>query len=76
MSVLYDRVLQHSKIRKDKSDGSWNINLDTPARSLKGILMLFEDPAAPFARNTETFYNPKITKVNLTINGVSNQLLC
>jgi outer membrane protein assembly factor BamD (BamD/ComL family) len=44
---------------------------------MKGILMLFEDPAeagVAFARQTETFYNPKITKVEVTIEGVPNQL--
>ena len=40
-----------------------------PARSIKGVLILFEDVAAqqPFARNTEAFYNPKITKCEVTI---------
>ena len=43
---------------------------------MKGILMLFEDVAVqqPFARNTEAFYNPKITKVKVTIEGIPNQL--
>ena len=41
---------------------------------MKGILMLFEDPAAAFAQDTEVFHNPKITKVEVTIEGVSNQL--
>ena len=41
---------------------------------MKGILMLFEDPATPYSRNTEKFYNPKITKVDITIEGIPNQL--
>ena len=42
---------------------------------MKGVLILFEDVTAqqPFARNTESFYNPKITKVEVTIEGVPNQ---
>ena len=38
--------------------------------------MLFENVGAqqPFARNNEAFYNPKITKVVVTIEGVPNQL--
>ena len=38
--------------------------------------MLFENVAAqqPFARNTEAFYNPKITKVEVTIEGIPDQL--
>ena len=67
LAILYDRILRHRKISKDKSDTLWNINLNMPARSMKGVLMLFEDVAAqqPFARNTEAFYNPKITTVEV-----------
>ena len=38
--------------------------------------MLFENVAAqqPFARKTDAFYNPKITKVEVTIEGIQNQL--
>ena len=71
MVILYDRILRHRKITKNKSDTLWNINLNVPARSMKGILMLFEDPERT---NTETYYNPKITKVEITIEGVPNQL--
>jgi hypothetical protein len=61
----------------NKSDTLWNVNLNVSARSMKGILMLFEDPAgggASYARDTEAFYNPKIEKVEITIEGVPNQL--
>ena len=71
VAILYDRILRHRKITKNKSDTLWNINLNVPARSMKGILMLFEDPERT---NTEDFYNPKITKVEMTIEGVPNQL--
>lgn len=74
LPILYDRVLRHRKIAVNKADTLWNINLNVPARSMKGILMLFEDPAAAFQRDTEAFYNPKITKVEVTIEGVPNQL--
>ena len=71
MVILFDRILRHRKITKNKSDTLWNINLNVPARSMKGILMLFEDPERT---NTDHFYNPKITKVEMTIEGVPNQL--
>ena len=76
LAILYDRILRHRKISKDKSDTIWNINLSVPARSMKRILMLFEDGAAqqPFARDIEAFYNPNITKVEVTIEGIPNQL--
>ena len=77
--VLYTRVLRHRKLALNKSDVTWNINLNTPARSLKGILLLFEDPAAgamgpAFGRNSELYYNPLITKVHVTVEGIPNQL--
>lgn len=71
MVILYDRILRHRKITKNKSDTLWNINLNVPARSMKGILMLFEDPERT---STESYFNPKITKVEVTIEGVPNQL--
>ena len=71
MAILYDRVLRHRKITKNKSDALWNINLNVPARNMKGILMLFEDPSKT---NTETYYNPKIIKVEMTTEGIPNQL--
>ena len=74
LAILYDRVLRHRRISKDKSDTLWNINLNVPARSMKGILMLFQAPTSAFGRDTEDFYNPKITKVEVTIEGIPNQL--
>ena len=71
MVILYDRILRHRKIPKNKSDTLWNINLNVSARSMKGILMLFEDPDRI---STEYYYNPEITKVEITIEGVLNQL--
>ena len=52
MIILYDRILR-------QSDTLWNINLNVSARSMKGILMLLEDPNRT---STEQFYNPKIKK--------------
>lgn len=43
--VLYTFILRHSKIALNKSDVTWNVNLNTPARWLNGVLLLFEDPA-------------------------------
>ena len=76
LAILFDRVLRHRKMTMDKSNTLWNISLSVPARSMKGILMLFQNVAAqqPFARNTEAFYNPQITNVEVTIEGIPNQL--
>ena len=64
---------------RNKSDVTWNINLNTPARSLKGVLLLFEDPAPggmgpAFGRNSDFYYNPCITKVQVTVEEIPNQL--
>ena len=73
LAVLYERVLRHRKITANKSDTLWNINLNVQAWSMLGILMLFEEPAAAFQRDTEAFYNPKIEKVEVCIEGIPNQ---
>ena len=64
MTIFSDRILRHRKITKKKSDTLWNINLKVPAKSMKRILMLFEDPDRT---STEDFVNPKVTKVEITI---------
>ena len=76
LAILYDRVLRYRKMTMDKPNTLWNINLNVPVRSMKGILMLFENVAAqqPFARNTKAFYKPQSTKVEVTIEGIPNQL--
>ena len=44
-----------------------------PCKSLKGILVLFEEEK-PFIRDTSKFYNPKIQKVSVIVEGKPNQL--
>ena len=76
-TVLYDRIIRHTKLSLDKSDTIWNISMAPQAKSMKGVLILFIDPAdggVLFARDTEKFYNPKITKVSITLDGNPNQL--
>ena len=75
--ILYDRIQRHRKISRKKSDTLWNINLNVPVCSMKGVLMLFEDVTAqqPLARDTESFYNPKIMKVEVTIEGIPTSSL-
>ena len=43
MVLLYDRVLRHKQIKVDKSDTIWNWSFNMPCKSLKGILVLFEE---------------------------------
>ena len=73
MMLLYDRVHQHSKIPVNKLNTKWNWSFNDTCKSLKGILVLFEEEK-PYTRDTSKFYNPKIEKVSVTIEGKPNQL--
>ena len=71
--LLYDKVIQHSQIPVNKSDTKWNWAFYNTCKSLKGILVLFEEEK-PYTRDTSKFYNPKIEKVSVTVEGKPNQL--
>ena len=43
MALLYDRILGQRKIIVNKSDTVWNWAFNTPCKSLKCILVLFEE---------------------------------
>ena len=73
MALLYDRVLRHRQIRVNKSDTTWNWSFNTPCKSLKGILAIFEEETS-YKRVTNKFYNPKIKKVSVIVEGKPNQL--
>ena len=57
-SILYDRIC------------------NSPSKSLKGVLLIFTQKrsATKLIRDTEEFYNPKITNVEVTVEGVPNEL--
>ena len=73
MALLYDRILRHRQISVNKSDMIWNWSFNTPCKSLKGILVRFEEEGS-YTRDTSKFYNPKIQKVYVTVEGKPNQL--
>ena len=80
-SVLYDRILR-SRITplNDSNDSSTNFSVDinSPSKSLKGVLLIFtkERSATKFNRDTEEFFNPKIMKVEVTVEGyLTNSML-
>ena len=73
MTLLYDRILRHRQISVNKSDTMWNWSFNTPCKSLKGILVLFEEEKS-YVRDTSKFYKPSIQKVSVTIEGKPNQL--
>ena len=73
MALLYDRILRHRKIIVNKSDTVWNWAFNMPCKSLKGILILFEEERS-YTRDMSKFYNPKIQKVSVIMGGKPNQL--
>ena len=73
MALLYDRIHKHKKIIVNKSDTAWNWALNTPCKSLKSILVLFEEERS-YTQDTSKFYNPKIQKVFFIVEGKPNQL--
>ena len=73
MALLYDRILRHRKIIVNKKDTVWNWAFNTPCKSLKGILVLFEEEGS-YTRDTSKFYNKKIQKVSVIVEGKPNQL--
>ena len=75
-SILYDRILRARIIPLNKSDTSFSVDINSPSKSLNGVLLIFtqERSAPKFTQDTEEFYNPKITKVEVTMEGVPSEL--
>ena len=68
MALLYDRVLRHRQIEVNKLDTTWNWSANMPCKSLKGIWVLFEEEQ-PYTQDMSKFYNPKIQKVSVVVEG-------
>ena len=77
-SILYDRILRARIIPLNNSNTSFSVDINSPSKSLKGVLLIFtkERSATEFSCDTEfeEFFNPKITKVEVTVEGVPNEL--
>ena len=75
-SILYDRILIARIIPLNDSTASFSMAVNSPSQSLKGVLLIFkkERSATKFNPDTEEFLNPKITKVEVTVEGVPNEL--
>ena len=61
-SILYDRILRARIMPLNKSETSFSVDINSPSKSLKGVLLIFtqERSATKFARDTKEFYNPKM----------------
>ena len=56
------------------SDTRLNLRVNPQRLSLKGILLLFISPYTEGNRDSEFYFNPDITKVKVTVNGVPNRV--
>ena len=71
----YDLVMREMVVPITRgSDTRLNLQLNSQRRSLKGILLLFVNPFVSGAKDTEQFFNPDITNVKVTVNGVPNRV--
>ena len=75
-SILYDRILRARIIPLNDSSTSFSVDINSPSKSLKGVLLIFmkKRSATKFTCDTEESFNPKITKVKVTVEGVPNEL--
>ena len=71
----YDLVMRKRVVPITRgSDTRLNLWVNPQRRSLKGILLLFINPYTAGARDSESYFNPDITKVKVTVNGVPNRV--
>ena len=73
MALKYDRSFRHKQIAVNRSDTTWYWSFNTPYKSPKGILVLFEEEQS-YVRDTRKFYKLKIEKVSVIVEGKPSQL--
>ena len=71
----YDLVMRERVVPITRgSDTRLNLRVNPQRKSLKGILLLFINPYTAGARDSENYFNPDITNVKVTVNGVPNRV--
>ena len=64
----YDQIMLEKTVTFDRgTDADLNLLVNPQRRSLKGILLLFIVPYTAGARDTENYFNPDITNVEVTL---------
>ena len=71
----YDQVMLEKTVTFDRGTAAdLNLLVNPQRRSLKGILLLFIVLYTAGARDSENYFNPDITNVEVTINGIPNRI--
>ena len=71
----YDLVMRDHVVTISRGGvPSLNIKLNPQRRSLKDLLLMFINPYTAGARDSESYFNPDITKVKVTINSVPSHV--
>ena len=68
--VMYEKMVPITR----GSDTHLNLMVNPQRRSLKGLLLLFINPFTAGTRDTEHYFNPDITKVKVTVDGVPSRV--
>ena len=68
--VMHDRVVPDNK----GTETRLTLQVNPQRQSLKGILLLFIDLYTAGTRDSENYFNPDITKVKVTVDGVPNRV--
>ena len=71
----YDQIQLEKTVTFDRGTAAdLNLLVNPQRRSLKGILLLFIEPYVAGARDSEKYFNPDITNVEVTINCIPNRV--
>ena len=74
ITYLYDYVSYIGRNEITQSDLTFPLAILDPRRSVRGILMLFTLPPSTANRDPENLFNPKITNVDKTVNGITSKV--
>jgi len=75
-SVLYDYIDKFKTVNIAANDEIIHENVNFPRSSIKGILLLFTKTFADGSIQVDKYYNPGITKLEITIEGIANKIFC
>lgn len=64
---LFDQIVEEKSGTLDKDEVNWQLDLKVVANSLKAVVILFTDQQQDFQHDSEKFYNPLISEVQVTL---------